>query len=347
MRSARIDAELKWSQRAKFSEGRTDRVEREIRIRQEGATKWDFPKTIREVEYTRNVPLTSEQRKRDLPAYFREGRNCIRLSISFQVSRNRLDLSAPGLFYYPLGAVRSRTGFPFSICAPFEMNEDRSQLVDPGNSDWNRWLVTECARVAIDLLKSEFFPNYGADAYRAFDVHSAAASTLPELVDHIRESLTTESCWPSRATVGRSRRPVYAIAANLTTPFRPDLSEIVADCRKPSAVSHAAIAATGDTKRIIQDHDGLLFTPSSMVRLWCAGKDSAALSSRPGKGETDLHFIEYPEALNNLTLQRKLATALDAIGRDLTDAHRADLRRHALVLTAANTLELAGRAVER
>ncbi len=188
VRSARIDAELKWSQRAKYSEGRTDRVEREIRIRQEGATKWDFPKTIREVEYTRNVPLTSEQRKRDLPAYFREGRNCIRLSISFQVSRNRLDLSAPGSFYYPLGAVRSRTGFPFSICAPFEMNEDRSQLVDPGNSDWNRWLVTECARVAIDLLKSEFFPNYGADAYRAFDVHSAAASTLPELVDHIAKA---------------------------------------------------------------------------------------------------------------------------------------------------------------
>ncbi len=71
-------------------------------------------------------------------------------------------------------------------------------------------------------------------------------------------------------------------------------------------------------------------------------KTHEASSSRPGKGETDLHFIEYPEALNNLTLQRKLATALDAIGRDLTDAHRADLRRHALVLTAANTLELLG-----
>ncbi len=36
-------------------------------------------------------------------------------------------------------------GIPFSISAPFEMNENRDQLVEPQNCDWNGWFIEQAA----------------------------------------------------------------------------------------------------------------------------------------------------------------------------------------------------------
>jgi hypothetical protein len=76
-------------------------------------------------------------RRPNVPGYFRVPAGRIRLAVSVRVRRSRLDLAVPGIFHYLIGTSRSRTGFGFSISAPFEMTEDRSQLVDPQNSDWN------------------------------------------------------------------------------------------------------------------------------------------------------------------------------------------------------------------
>jgi len=64
-------------------------------------------------------------RRPDVPGYFRVSAGRIRLGVSVRIRRGRLDPSTPGIFYYPIGASRSRTGFAFSISAPFLMNENR------------------------------------------------------------------------------------------------------------------------------------------------------------------------------------------------------------------------------
>lgn len=342
VRSARLDGELVWQQSTRQTTNRPGRLERAVRIRHHGLDHDSLgagvPTAIREVEYSRNVVVPDQYRQRDLPSYFRVRGARIRLALSFRIVRSTIDLDAAGLFYYPLGASRSRTGFPFSLSAPFEMNEDRSQLVDLGTSDWNAWLVDECAQLATDLLAGDVFADFGARAYLAFDTHQATMSTVPELVEAVESHLRSQACWPSRATAGRNRRPVFRPAKTLTTPSTPALAEVVDSCLPVTDVCHPTLTSDPRTRELAARHGTASFTPNSLVRLWCSGADAHALATKPGPSEANRYYADYPAAIHDLALQRRLAAALDAVRAELTDKHRGDLRRSAHVLSAATTL---------
>jgi Domain of unknown function (DUF3883) len=334
VRSRRLGAELAWSQSSRFRNGRAGRLDRSVRIRCQGAEVDRGPTTISEIEYSRNLAVPGRYRGRDTPSYFRIPGGRIRLALSFRAARGKIDLGAAGVFYYPLGASRSRTGFPFSLCAPFEMNEDRSQLVDLGNSSWNQWLVEQCAQLAIDLLVSELFGDFGADAYLAFSADRTTSSTVPGLVDAITSRLASQACWPSRATAGRARKPVFDAAKTLTTPASPTLAEIVHACLRPAEACHPALSENAHARELATSYGAKLFTANSLVRLWCSGTDSGGLAAKPSADEAD--FTDAVR-LRKLPLQRRLAEALDAVQERLSDRHRSDLRRSAMVLSAAMT----------
>jgi hypothetical protein len=47
------------------------------------------------------------------------------------------------------------------------MDADRSQIIDPGNSSLNKWLIDTAANMTAELLSSDWFPRFGANAYVA------------------------------------------------------------------------------------------------------------------------------------------------------------------------------------
>ena len=224
----------------------------------------------------------------------------IRLAVSVRVRRGRLDLAVPGIFYYPIGASRSRTGFAFSISAPFEMTEDRSQLIDPQNSDWNAWLIQESAALAVRLLPSRLFAGFGPDAFLALDPSGRRLVYGPRLTAEIDRLLRTEPCWPTQATTGRvmaagvrSRR----IAGRPGQPCTVRLRRQHAARGRPAARSHRRArrhAGDGGGAR------GKAFTAGSLVRLRCAGKSMQTLATRLGDTEESRYYTEFPADLEDL-----------------------------------------------
>ena len=225
---------------------------------------------ITEMEYQRAVIPPAGLPWPDVPGYFRVPAGRIRLGVSLRTRRGRLDLDAPGIFYYPIGASRSRTGFAFSVSAPFEMNENRDQLTDPQNSEWNKWLIQQAAAFAIGLLPQRLFAAFGPDAFLAFDP-AAGTSTVPALGEEIRRLLGSEPCWPTQATTGRAKRPEYATAGSLAAPVSPALAEFSAStidaAESPARCHRRARGHPGDSNRSRrQGIHGQLTSPPALRR---------------------------------------------------------------------------------
>ncbi|HVA73052.1 MAG TPA: DUF3883 domain-containing protein [Acidimicrobiales bacterium] len=338
VRSERLGQELRWRQTARAVPGVPGLVRRSIRLAGSGDSSDEASTVISEAEYQVVLAPPPTLPKRDLPRYFRVSGGRIRLGISFRVRRDRLDLRAAGVLYYPLSAGGSRTGFPFSVSAPFEMTEDRSNIVDPQNSSWNAWLVDEAARFAVKLLPDRLFETYGADAFVALTPRSASASTVPALPDEIRRLLGVERCWP---TLRRRRggRPVLAAAGALVVPAAPALSEFVAQTIPSEEVLDRRLAERADVRALAAECGAKTFTVGSLIRLRCAGADPAGLATRlDAAGEAARAYPDFPAALADLSVQRRFAAAFDACRTELKDSHKSDLRRSPTTMTAAGTL---------
>ena len=108
---------------------------------------------VKELEWQRGVQLPREFRDAHIPGYFRERGGRIRVGLSLRTRRRSLhpDLSA-GIVYYPIGVQYAYTGNQVSISAPFEMDSDRSQIVDPLNSAFNAWLSESKPASDFDIL---------------------------------------------------------------------------------------------------------------------------------------------------------------------------------------------------
>jgi hypothetical protein len=46
--------------------------------------------------------------------------------------------AAAGRFFYPLGVPFGWTGCALGVNAPFQMDQDRSSILDPATSEWNQ-----------------------------------------------------------------------------------------------------------------------------------------------------------------------------------------------------------------
>ena len=340
--SQRLGRELSWRQSVRPVRGRNAALQRRIRIEQTGTPAARVPEAISEIEYRRVVKPPSDLRVANVPAYFTVRGGRVRLGVSFptRARTSHLDRQAAGAFYYPLGAMRARTGFPFSINAPFEMNEDRSQLIAVGISRWNEWLIQQAAKFVIDLLPDDLFDTFGADGYAALDPDSETSATVPELPALIRHLLRTEKCWPTQRTSGTRRAATFAAADALSVPTSPALATFVADSRPGIAedrVLHAQLVSSSDASRLAVVCGAKRFTLNSLIRLRCSTTDSAALQTKLDTDEANWSYPS-PEGLANLGRQDVFASTLDAEARNLRDTHKADLRKAPTTLTEAGSL---------
>jgi hypothetical protein len=65
------------------------------------------------------------------------------MAVSMCKYHKKIDSEQAGLFFYPLAATKAFNGNAISINAPFQMQDNRSQIIDPSISAFNAWLLSD------------------------------------------------------------------------------------------------------------------------------------------------------------------------------------------------------------
>jgi hypothetical protein len=331
--SAMFGRALFWRQRARrlrrHSVGGIE-IERTIGLRDNGASP-NAPRSrrIKELEYQRTVDIPADLNDLPFPTYFRSGGR-VRIGASLTVKRGRIDSDASGAFYAPLGFSDSSTGCAVSINAPFQMDSDRSSVVDPDSSRWNEWLVGVASDFVLDLLTQEWLGRFGAAAYVA--LAPTRPSAVPAFSEHIAEGLRERACWATRARARGSRRPLLHHVSHLAPGASPELDALLPDDWRLDArvdddrVVELALAAGANR-----------FTVNSAIRYRCGDETGAGLATELDDDEANL-YEENPAAHATLAFQERFAKAIERHRRQLTAANRSDLKTTTTTLTAAGTL---------
>lgn len=332
--SVRCKRVLTWEQKVKLVRRHRLRgplLHRTIVLRDKSGSDDAETTRIRELEYQKSYRVPPAFRGRSFPAYFRVRGGRVRIGISLRLKRNRPDLDHRGSFFYPLGFANSATGCAVGANAPFEMNGDRSALVDPGTSSWNMWLLQLAADFIFDLLVEEWMDDFGPAGYLA--IGGSHASSVPDFTQLLEERLRDRECWPTRKKADRSRRPRFVTAGELMLGISPELDDLVSnDWRLDNRVADPRIAemALGAGAR--------QFTIRSAIRLKCAGEDGSDLATSLGE-DAKLYYPDFPGGLQTLEEQEKLARAFDAHRHQLTVENRTDLADSPTTLTASGELQ--------
>ncbi len=324
IRSIRTGRMLRWKQDAKQERCRAAGVTLVIRSGRliDGD---DRGAPFQEAEFSRAIEIPADHAGRRFPSYYRLPNRRLKIAVSVPITRRRIDLTQHGHFYYPLKTPASRTGCAISVSAPFELNTDRSGIND---LVWNDWLIDQAVDLTIDLLKTDWFVRYGADAFKA--LVSKGIAGPDRFVTKLAERLANDACWP---TCGQSDDR-FSTATQIVLPTDEHLGGFLGDKRylDPKLSDDKALcdlAADCGSKR---------FTVSSLVRLRCAGENSSALKSSVGN-DGDYYFVNYAAALVGLDLQKRMAAALSLPSRRLTKEQKADLRDTASTLSATDALK--------
>ena len=321
--------DVSWTQRAR--EDRTSA--RGIRVIRRQATQESAGHRNRvvELEYQAQVQIPESHRQKDYPSYYRINRNRMWVGVSLRLYRGRPDASSPGLVYYPLGAPLARTGNLVSLNAPFEMDNNRANIVSPSSSSWNEWLVQELVELTTRLLTTDWYERLGAGAYLALEAgerdpgNRLAEAYADAVVDHLR----SEKVWPSR---GRNRRKVAFVAADtLALPDRTEFDGFL----EPDAYLDGKLATNDGMARLSSICGAERFGPDSLVRMRCAGEDAGRLLTHP-RDQGDWHFTDFERTIRDLSTQIKFAQALDRIR--LSKSHKDDLLNSPTTLAADGSL---------
>ena len=300
-------------------------------------TKRGTTESEEELEWQKRFELPEEFRGEHVPSYFRDRGARIKVGISLRTRRGRLHPDRPaGIVYYPIGVTQARTGNSVSISAPFEMDADRSELVDPSNSAFNGWLLGLAADMTISLLRTDWFDRFGAQAYQA--VGTIEHSALPTYTKAVEAKLRNDPCWPSLGEPHRKRKKVrFASAQKLNMASEPSLDHFLND----EKYFHPALCES-PVSRSLATHYGIReFTLNSLIRLRCAGKDSSDLLSKCGDGQSQYYYTAFPDIWEDLSKQQRCATALDRHRKKLTKENRQDLAASKTTLTAGGSLAAA------
>ena len=287
-----------------------------------------------EFEWQKRIKLPEEFCQEHIPEYFRDRGQHIRIGVSLRIKQGKLHPSIPaGIAYYPIGVAHAYTGNSVSISAPFEMDADRSQLVDPSNSPFNAWLLNLAANMTIELLRTDWFHRFGADVYRA--VGTIERSVLPSYSEAVEASLKEDACWPSRSNSGRKKRMVqFASSRDLCLVPSPSLDDFLDDSR----YFHSTLYSTVVLYDLAKRYGAKEFTLNSLIRLRCAGEDSDALQSNCKDGEACYYYTEFPDSWRDLAKQARCASALNEHSKQLTKEHRHDLAVSSTTLAASGSL---------
>jgi len=325
--SIRTDRALQWKQNAK--PGKCDAVGVTMVARSGKLIDGDHGvKRFQEEEFSRSVDIPAEHRARRFAAYYKASGERLKIAVSVPIARKGIDLGQPGHFYYPLKAPASRTGCVVSVSAPFELNPDRSAIND---HRWNDWLIDQAVELIIDLLKSDWFIRYGADAFKAL-VNNGIAST-DHFATKIKEHLTSEACWPTRG-VGEER---FSLAKQIVVLSDEQLDGFLAN----KYYLDPKLASDIEVCDLATQCGAMRFTISSLIRLRCADKEASSLATRLSNSDANYHFTDYQAALSGVDLQKRFAAALSDLARKLEKEHKVDLRDTPSTLSATGELKAA------
>jgi hypothetical protein len=335
--SERWDRKLEWRQQVKRLGSHRLRgpiLQRTVTLETE-ADGDAAMRRITELEYQGGFEIPGDFAEHVFPSYFRMPGGRLRLGISLPLKRKRPDREQRGSFYYPLACSNGRTGSAISVNGPFELNSDRSTLLDPGTSRWNEWLLNVAADFALSLLVEEWFSEFGADSYRI--IAPAVPGSVAEFGELLKSGLSSRPCWRTRARQRGSKRATFATAEALTLEHTPELGELIEDERR----LHPDLTHP-DIHELAESSGAKPFTVGSAVRLRCAGEDISELATTLGD-DGALYYTDFPEPLRDVGLQERFGRAFESQWRKLTKHHYQDLKESPTTLTAAGTLEPAGR----
>lgn len=331
--SANNDRKISWIQKVR----RLNEKKRGIKLLARRVTMTDskFARTQseEEFEWQRRFKLPDKFRNEHIPGYFRDHGQRIKIGISLRTKKGKLDSRLPaGIAYYPIGVEHAYTGNCVSISAPFEMDADRSALVDPSNSAFNEWLLDLAADMTVELLRTDWFDRFGANVYRAVGVINQSA--LPKYSKAIEKFMKNDNCWPSRS---RKRADQFASIQNLSTVASPSLDHFLDE----SQYLHPKLYLKSDLHQLSMHYGAKKFTVNSLVRLRCAGEGIKDLLSICKEDEANYYYTEFPESWNDLSNQLRCAAALDMHLKKLSKENRRDLAVAETTLTANTSLAAA------
>jgi hypothetical protein len=327
--SERLGRRLTWNQTAKAERSSLKGVSTIVRagklVEQRGAGPGDITSTsFAEREYVRSVSVSTIAPPISFPRYYRAPKGGLRLAVSLPIRRRKVDLDQLGYFHYPLRAPGGLTGMTLSSSAPFQMNADRSEIVD---NAWNRWLAAQVAEFASYLLTADWIDRFGSDVFLA--VGKNGASTKNWFVEAILMELKQSSCWPTEIT------GVLKKASELVVATQPELRGFLSrDLRKDLGARDGIVA-------LAQASGAKPFGIHSLIRLKCAGKEGGALATKVPVEQANFYFGDFTEQLSRVERQVQFAEALSSVTKNLSPQNRSDLRKSLSTLAADGALRAA------
>lgn len=286
--------------------------------------------SLEEIEFQKNFRIPEQFRQQNIPNYFKVTGGRIFLALSMRIKRGRIDLSEPGLFYYPLGLIHAYTGTGISINAPFQLDDDRTRIIDPENSQWNKWLLERATDLTFELLVSDWTKRFGHQVYLALN-----EITHPAITDYlasVASRLETEACWPTRAH--RRGHIKFVTAEDIVIPVDRNLDGFLSEER----YLDNQLAGIPEIRDMACRCGAKVFTINSLVRLRCFGEEETGISTELSGEEANRYYTDFPDAVEDEDRQIKFAIALDSQRRKLTEGNRIDLCNSATTMAADGSL---------
>lgn len=291
--------------------------------------------TIEEIEFQKVIPLPQQAIDQLIPGYFKVPGGRMRLAVSMRKYRKKIDIEQSGHFFYPLEATKAYTGNAISINAPFQMNADRSQIIDPKINGFNAWLLDRATDLTFDLLTTNWLHEFGPDAYLALREQSPSITTY--YLNEVTERLRKDSCWSTRVPQkGKgTKRPQLRNAAEIVVPDYPVLDGFLLEAH----YLDDNLGNNPQIRKMVKEFGAKSFGISSLVRLRCAGSDKTQLATKRANGEIDWTYRGFPNVLKSESLQLKFATVLDSLAAHLSPQNREDLKKSPTTLAADGSLQ--------
>jgi hypothetical protein len=290
--------------------------------------------TIEEVEFQRVISLPQKYSDQIIPGYFKVPGGRIRLAVSMCKHRKKIDIEQRGYYFYPLGATKAYTGNAISINAPFQMNTDRSQIIEPDMNGFNGWLIERATDLTFELLTTNWWHTFGPDSYLTLQEQKGSSTTY--FLNQITNRLRKDACWPTQIRKkGSLKRPQLACASEIVIPTHHVLEGFLSE-------EHYLDDTLGNNQRIqamVKASGAKTFGVNSLVRIRCAGSDKSYLATKLADDEISCFYPDFPNILKDESLQRKFANAFDVLASDLSQRNREDLKKSPTTLAADGSLQ--------
>ena len=305
-------------------------LRRTINMRDSAESGKSNVKKIEEIEFQRSILIPKEYREQDIPEYFQRPYGRVLFAVSLRLQRGKIDISKPGIFYYPLGMNRNYTGTAINISAPFKLDNDRTRIISPEMSPWNHWLLNKATDLVIQLIKSEWLERFQSDAF--ISLNQITNPVTSAFIDNIGSYLNNHAIWPTRKK--KSGRIQFVKASELVVPESEDLDRFFAD------IKYLDYRLSQDflTRDMAIKHGAKRFTINSLVRLRCAGTEVNILQTKPGSNEANNYYNDYLKVLEKEKLQVKFSQSFDNYSRKLSKKNKEDLKNSPTTLAADGVL---------